>query len=113
MGARLCYALAAIAGTAQARVPRLTGRDPMYLKFYGLDSKPFSIAPDPRFLYLSERHREALAHLLFGLGEGGGFVQLTGEVGTGKTTLSRAVLEQVPPHVDVARSSIPGSTSTS
>jgi len=74
----------------------------MYLKFYGLDSKPFSIAPDPRFLYLSERHREALAHLLFGLGEGGGFVQLTGEVGTGKTTLSRAVLEQVPPHVDVA-----------
>lgn len=74
----------------------------MYQKYYGLDSKPFSIAPDPRFLYLSERHREALAHLLYGLGEGGGFVQLTGEVGTGKTTLCRAVLDQVPDHVDVA-----------
>jgi len=74
----------------------------MYRAFFGLNSKPFSIAPDPRFLYLSERHREALAHLLFGLGEGGGFVQLTGEVGTGKTTLCRALLDQVPEHVDVA-----------
>ncbi len=74
----------------------------MYRSYFGLNSKPFSIAPDPKFLYLSERHREALAHLVFGLGEGGGFVQLTGEVGTGKTTLCRALLEQIPEHVDVA-----------
>ncbi|RMG31720.1 MAG: hypothetical protein D6721_00515 [Gammaproteobacteria bacterium] len=73
----------------------------MYRQHFGLQGKPFSIAPDPRFLYLSERHREALAHLLFGLGEGGGFVQLTGEVGTGKTTLCRALLEQLPDEVDV------------
>ena len=73
----------------------------MYRRFFGFRGKPFSIAPDPRFLYLSDRHREALAHLLFGLGEGGGFVQLTGEVGTGKTTLCRALLEQLPENVDV------------
>src|SRR3546814_1073231 len=64
----------------------------MYLEFYGLEEPPFSITPDPRFVYLSERHRDALAHLLYGIGQGGGggFVQLTGEVGTGKTTLSRS-----------------------
>ena len=76
--------------------------DIMYCKHFGFDSKPFTITPDPRFLFLSERHREALAHLLYGVGEGGGFVELTGEVGTGKTTLCRALLEQLPESVDVA-----------
>jgi general secretion pathway protein A len=74
----------------------------MYTAYFGLTEPPFSIAPDPRFLYMSERHREALAHLLYGISAGGGFVQLTGEVGTGKTTLCRCLLEQVPPEVDVA-----------
>ena len=68
----------------------------MYESYFGLKEKPFSIAPDPRYMYLSESHEEALAHLLFGLQQGGGFVQLTGEVGTGKTTLIRALLEQMP-----------------
>jgi general secretion pathway protein A len=74
----------------------------MYEKYFGLTERPFSIAPDPRFLYMSPQHREALAHLLYGVGEGGGFVQLTGEVGTGKTTVCRCLLEQLPEHVDVA-----------
>lgn len=76
----------------------------MYLEHYGLSEAPFSITPDPRFVYLSERHRDALAHLLFGIGQGGGggFVQLTGEVGTGKTTLCRLLLEQLPENVRVA-----------
>jgi general secretion pathway protein A len=74
----------------------------MYEKHFGLTERPFSIAPDPRFLYMSRQHREALAHLLYGVGEGGGFVQLTGEVGTGKTTMSRCLLEQLPQEVDVA-----------
>jgi general secretion pathway protein A len=76
----------------------------MYLEHYGLTEAPFSITPDPRFVYLSERHRDALAHLLFGIGQGGGggFVQLTGEVGTGKTTLCRLLLEQLPENVRVA-----------
>jgi general secretion pathway protein A len=74
----------------------------MYLKHFDLSERPFSITPDPRFLYMSARHREALAHLLYGLGEGGGFVQLTGEVGTGKTTICRCLLEQVPENVDIA-----------
>ena len=74
----------------------------MYAAYFGLTERPFSLAPDPRYLYLSEAHREALAHLLYGLGEGGSFVQLTGEVGTGKTTVCRALLEQLPPEVDVA-----------
>ena len=74
----------------------------MYTAHFGLSEAPFSITPDPRYLYMSERHREALAHLLYGIGEGGGFVQLTGEIGTGKTTLSRCLLEQLPPEVDVA-----------
>jgi general secretion pathway protein A len=74
----------------------------MYATYFGLTERPFSLAPDPRYLYLSEAHREALAHLLYGIGEGGSFVQLTGEVGTGKTTVCRALLEQLPPDVDVA-----------
>jgi general secretion pathway protein A len=76
----------------------------MYLEHFGLKEPPFSITPDPRFVFLSERHRDALAHLLFGIGTGGGggFVQLTGEVGTGKTTLCRLLLEQVPANTRVA-----------
>ncbi|GMQ83385.1 MAG: ExeA family protein [Gammaproteobacteria bacterium] len=74
----------------------------MYEKHFGLTEHPFSIAPDPRFLYMSQQHREALAHLLYGVGEGGGFVQLTGEVGTGKTTVCRCLLEQLPEHIDIA-----------
>ncbi len=74
----------------------------MYCDYFGLDEDPFSITPDPRYLYLSLRHREALAHLLFGIGAGGGFVQLTGEIGMGKTTLCRGLLEQIPANVDVA-----------
>jgi len=74
----------------------------MYAPYFGLSQEPFSIAPDPRYLYMSERHREALAHLLYGLGAGGGFVLLTGEIGTGKTTVCRCFLEQVPPTCHVA-----------
>ena len=69
----------------------------MYLEYFGLREFPFSLAPDPRFLYLSAQHREALAHLLYGVRSEGGFVQLTGEVGTGKTTVCRCFLEQLPP----------------
>ena len=74
----------------------------MYAPFFGFSKEPFSIAPDPRFLYMSEQHREALAHLLYGLGGGGGFVLLTGAIGAGKTTVCRCFLEQVPAHCAVA-----------
>ncbi len=74
----------------------------MYLSFFGLTQEPFSIAPDPRYLFMSERHREALAHLLYGLGGGGGVVLLTGEIGAGKTTVCRCFLEQIPPRCNVA-----------
>ena len=74
----------------------------MYARFFGLQQEPFSIAPDPRYLYMSERHREALAHLLYGLQSGGGFVLLTGEIGAGKTTVCRCFLEQVPANCHVA-----------
>ncbi|QBE62647.1 ExeA family protein [Pseudoduganella lutea] len=68
----------------------------MYTRFFNLTRSPFSIAPDPRYLFMSERHREALAHLLYGIGGGGGFVLLTGEIGAGKTTVCRCFIEQVP-----------------
>ncbi len=74
----------------------------MYLTFFGLNEKPFAITPDPRYLYLSERHAEALAHLLYGINEAGGFVQLTGEVGTGKTTVVRSLLAQAPKNAEIA-----------
>jgi general secretion pathway protein A len=74
----------------------------MYLSFFGLIEKPFAITPDPRYLYLSARHAEALAHLLYGINEAGGFVQLTGEVGTGKTTIIRSLLAQTPKNAEIA-----------
>lgn len=74
----------------------------MYKSHFGLNENPFSISPDPRYLYMSQRHREALAHLLYGTQQAGGFIQLTGEVGTGKTTLTRALLQQIPDNVDIA-----------
>jgi general secretion pathway protein A len=82
----------------------------MYAHHFGLSQDPFSIAPDPRYLFMSERHREALAHLLYGVagtersagGAGGGFVLLTGDIGTGKTTVCRCFLEQIPPRCHVA-----------
>ncbi len=74
----------------------------MYADYFGLKQAPFSIAPDPRYLFMSERHREALAHLLYGLGGGGGFVLLTGEIGAGKTTVCRCFLEQIPQRCNVA-----------
>lgn len=74
----------------------------MYKEYFGLTEAPFSIAPDPRYLYLSDKHREALAHLIYGVGDQGGFVLLTGEVGTGKTTVCRCLLQQIPEKVDIA-----------
>jgi general secretion pathway protein A len=74
----------------------------MYNDFFLLRESPFAITPDPRYLYMSERHADALAHLLYGINEAGGFIQLTGEVGTGKTTLVRALLERLPQNTDVA-----------
>ncbi len=74
----------------------------MYAAFFGLKQAPFSIAPDPRYLFMSERHREALAHLLYGVDGGGGFVLLSGEIGAGKTTVCRCFLEQIPRKTNVA-----------
>jgi general secretion pathway protein A len=74
----------------------------MYTKYFGLKEKPFSIAPDPRYLYMSELHREALAHLLYGISSDGCFILLTGDVGTGKTTVCRCLLAQLPENTDVA-----------
>ena len=82
----------------------------MYLEHFGLREFPFSLAPDPRYLYLSAQHREALAHLLYGVQSEGGFVQLTGEVGTGKTTVCRCFLEQLPPGTRAAVILNPGLT---
>ena len=67
----------------------------MYLEFYGLTEPPFTITPNPRFLFYSVKHREAFNHLLYGIRERKGFVQLTGEVGAGKTTLCRALLQEL------------------
>ncbi len=75
---------------------------PLYAAHYHLREPPFSIAPDPAFLYMSSRHQEALGHLLYGTGQYGGFVQLTGEVGTGKTTIVRTLLAQKLDNVDIA-----------
>ncbi|MFL6708318.1 MAG: ExeA family protein, partial [Massilia sp.] len=74
----------------------------MYTEFFNLKQPPFSIAPDPRYLFMSERHREALAHLLYGVGSGGGFVLLTGEIGAGKTTVCRCFIEQIPANCKLA-----------
>ena len=74
----------------------------MYMRFFGLKQEPFSLAPDPRYLYMSKRHREALAHLLYGVGGGGGFVLLSCEIGAGKTTVCRCFLEQIPKRCNVA-----------
>jgi general secretion pathway protein A len=74
----------------------------MYTQYFNLKQQPFSIAPDPRYLFMSERHREALAHLLYGVGSGGGFVLLTGEIGAGKTTVCRCFMEQIPPDCRLA-----------
>ncbi len=73
----------------------------MYEKHFGLTASPFSIAPDPRYLFMTQQHREALAHLVYGV-RNGGFVLLTGEVGTGKTTVCRALLAHIPESTDVA-----------
>ena len=74
----------------------------MYLDHYGLTEPPFDITPNPRFLFYSAKHREAYNHLLYGIRERKGFVQLTGEVGAGKTTLCRAMLEQLNDHYSTA-----------
>jgi general secretion pathway protein A len=74
----------------------------MYANHYGLTELPFSIAPDPHYLFMSQQHREALAHLTYGIGNDGGFVLLTGEIGTGKTTICRCFLEQLPEQCDAA-----------
>jgi len=74
----------------------------VYLKYFGLTERPFSIAPDPNYLYMSARHKEAMAHLTYGLSQGGCFIVLSGEVGTGKTTLCRNLLSDLPKNVDVA-----------
>ncbi len=74
----------------------------MYTKYFNLTQAPFSIAPDPRYLFMSERHREALAHLLYGINSGGGFVLLTGEIGAGKTTVCRCFIEQIPENCRLA-----------
>jgi len=74
----------------------------MYTQYFGLTEKPFAIAPNPRYLYMSELHREALAHLVYGLNSDGCIILLTGEVGTGKTTVCRCLLEQMPETTDVA-----------
>lgn len=74
----------------------------MYSEYFGLKELPFSIAPDPRYLYMSEQHWEALAHLIYGIKSNGGVVLLTGEIGTGKTTVCRCLLEQIPEDTDIA-----------
>src|SRR3954471_17545944 len=79
----------------------------MYEQFFGLAEEPFRLTPDPRYFYLSPKHAEALAHLRLGLTESSGFVCITGEVGTGKTTLLRAFLAELAPTVSAAYTSGP------
>jgi general secretion pathway protein A len=74
----------------------------MYKDYFGLKESPFSIAPDPHYFYISEGHREALAHMMYGINSDGGFVLLTGEVGTGKTTVCRCLLQQMPENCEIA-----------
>ena len=74
----------------------------MYKEYFGLKEPPFSIAPDPHYLYMSDNHREALAHLLYGINSDNGFVLLTGDVGTGKTTVCRCLLAQLPENSNIA-----------
>ena len=74
----------------------------MYNAYFGFKEAPFSIAPDPRYLYMTGQHREALAHLVYGLNSEGGCILLTGEVGTGKTTVCRCLLEQIPEQANIA-----------
>ena len=74
----------------------------MYLEFLGLRERPFSITADPAFLYLSRRHREALSHMVYGVRERKGFVEITGEIGTGKTTLCKALLRHLDPETKTA-----------
>lgn len=74
----------------------------MYLQFYGLKEMPFNITPDPRFLFFSDHHREAFDHLIYGIEHRKGFIELTGEVGSGKTTLCRAVLANLPKRIKTA-----------
>ncbi len=74
----------------------------MYEAFYGLSERPFSLTPDPKFLYLSEKHKEAFAHLLFGIKNHNGFVMVSGEIGTGKTMICRTLLKQLDEDTEVA-----------
>ena len=74
----------------------------MYEAFYGLREKPFNLTTDPKYLYLSDKHKEAFAHLLFGIKNRSGFVMLTGEIGTGKTTICRNLLNQLDSDTEVA-----------
>jgi general secretion pathway protein A len=85
-----------------SREHRFCYKSGVYLEYYGLKEPPFDITPNPRFLFYSAKHREAFNHLLYGLRERKGFVQLTGEVGAGKTTLCRAMLEQLDGHFATA-----------
>ena len=74
----------------------------MYTRYFGLIEKPFAIAPNPRYLYMSELHREAMAHLLYGISSEGCIILLTGDVGTGKTTVCRCLVDQLPETTDIA-----------
>ena len=74
----------------------------MYEAFYGLTERPFNLTPDPKYLFLSEKHKEAFAHLLFGIKNRSGFVMVTGEIGTGKTTICRTLLNQLDEETEVA-----------
>ena len=84
----------------------------MYNEFYGFQEPPFNITPDPRFLFFSDKHREAYNHILFGIRERKGFIQITGEVGAGKTTVCRAILGQLGPNYKTALVLNPCLTST-